>query len=114
MLIREVILTEGYFSELITAIQDLLVRMAAKDIKEIPTEKFKELLAKSGYITTTDELINAVDQSGHASSVDKDKIVPNNQLPDTVSTGDDEEDAVDVGDMAGDQAMQAINTELPQ
>lgn len=111
MLIREVI-TEGYFSELITAIQDLLVRMAAKDIKEIPTEKFKELLAKSGYVTTTDELINAVDRSGHASSVDKDKIVPNNQLPDTIDT--DTEPAVDVGDMAGSQAMSDINSELPQ
>ncbi len=111
MLIREVI-TEGYFSELITAIQDLLVRMAAKDIKEIPTEKFKELLAKSGYVTTTDELINAVDRSGHASSVDKDKIIPNNQLPDTVDT--EEDPAVDVGDMAGNQAMSDISSELPQ
>ncbi len=111
MLIREVI-TEGYFSELITAIQDLLVRMAAKDIKEIPTEKFKELLAKSGYITTTDELINAVDRSGHASSVDKDKIIPNNQLPDTIDT--EEDPSVDVGDMAGNQAMSDISSELPQ
>tara|TARA_Y100001937_G_C7028346_1_gene288860 strand:+ start:215 stop:550 length:336 start_codon:yes stop_codon:yes gene_type:complete len=111
MLIREVI-TEGYFSELITAIQDLLVRMAAKDIKEIPTEKFKELLAKSGYVTTTDELINAVDRSGHASSVDKDKIIPNNQLPDTIDT--EEDPSVDVGDMAGNQAMSDINSELPQ
>ena len=113
MLINEVVVKESYFSDLIVAVQDLLVRIAVKDIKEIPTEKFKELLAKSGYITTTDELINAVDQSGHASSVNKDKIVPNNQLPDTIST-DDEEDVVDVGDMAGNQAMQDINTELPQ
>jgi len=113
MLIREVILSEGYFSELITAIQDLLVRMAANDTKEISTENFKALLAKAGYITTTDELINAVDKSGYASSVDRNKIVPSNQLPDTVNT-DDPENAVDVGDMAGDQAMQDINAELPQ
>lgn len=112
MLINEVIVREGYFSELITTIQDLLVRMAAKDIKEISTEKFKKLLANQGYITTTDELINAVDQSGHASSVDKDKIVPKNQLPADIDT--EEDPAVDVGDMAGNQAMQDINTELPQ
>lgn len=112
MLINEVIVREGYFSELITTIQDILVRMAAKDIKEIPTEKFKKLLANQGYITTTDELINAVDKSGHASSVDKDKIVPKNQLPADMNT--DPEDAVDVGDVAGNQAMQDINSELPQ
>jgi hypothetical protein len=112
MLIREVILTEGYFSELITTIQDILVRMAAKDIKEIPTEKFKSLLANQGYITTTDELINAVDKSGHASSVDKDKIVPKNQLPDTVDT--DAEDTVDVGSLAGGQAIADVKSELPQ
>lgn len=112
MLIREVVLSEGYFSELITTVQDLLIRAAAKDIKEIPTEKFKQLLAKQGYITTTDELIAAVDKSGYASSVDKDKIVPNNQLPADMDT--EAEPALDVGNMAGNQAMQDINSELPQ
>jgi|TARA_B110000977_G_C10915511_1_gene430977 hypothetical protein len=111
MLIREVILSEGYFSELITTVQDLLVRVAAKDIKEVSTEKFRKVLAKQGFITTIDELITAIDQSGYASSVDKDKIVPNNQLPDTVSTGE-EEDEVDVAGMAGDQAIADIKSEL--
>lgn len=112
MLIREVVLSEGYFSELITTVQDLLIRAAAKDIKEIPTEKFKQLLAKQGYITTTDELIATVDKSGYASSVDKDKIVPNNQLPADMDT--EAEPALDVSNMAGNQAMQDINSELPQ
>ena len=106
MLIREVILSEGYFSELITTVQDLLVRVAAKDIKEVSTEKFRKVLAKQGFITTIDELITAIDQSGYASSV-----VPNNQLPDTVSTGE-EEDEVDVAGMAGDQAIADIKSEL--
>ena len=60
MLIREVILSEGYFSELITTVQDLLVRVAAKDIKEVSTEKFRKVLAKQGFITTIDELITAI------------------------------------------------------
>lgn len=110
MLISEIILKEGYFDELLVAVQDLLVRMASKNIKEISTEKFKSLLAKQGYITTTDELIQAVDQSGYASSVDKDKIVPSNELP--ADTNTDAEPAVDVGNMAGNQAMQDIKSGL--
>ena len=112
MLISEVVVKESYFSDLIVAVQDLLVRIAVKDIKEIPTEKFKDLLAKSGYIVTTDEVIQAVDQSGFASSVDKEKIVPMDELPATVDT--DAEPSVDVGAMAGNQAMSDINSELPQ
>lgn len=112
MLIREILLSEGYFSELIVTIQDLLIRIRSKDIKEIPTEKFRNLVAKQGYITTVDELIQAVDQSGYASSVDKEKIVPKGELPADIDT--DAEPSVDVGDMAGDQALQDINTELPQ
>ena len=110
MLIREVVLSEGYFNELMITVQDLLIRMASKGIKEMPTEKFKKLLAKQGYITTTDELIAAVDKSGYASSVDKDKIVPKGELPADMDT--DAEPAVDVGNMAGNQAMQDIKSEL--
>jgi hypothetical protein len=112
MLINEVVVKESYFSDLIVATQDLLVRIAATDVKEIPTEKFKNLLAKAGFIATTSEVIQAVDQSGFANSVDKEKIVPIDELPDTVST--EVEPSVDVGAMAGNQAMQDINAELPQ
>lgn len=110
MLIREIILSEGYYGELMTAVQDLLSRYMAKDIKEINTEKFKSLLAKQGYVTSTDELIQAVDQSGFASSVDAEKIVPKGELPADMNT--DAEQSRDVGAMAGDQAMQDIKADL--
>ena len=110
MLIRDIVLNEGYYSELIVAVQDLLSRYMAKNIKEIKTEKFKSLLAKQCFVTTTDELIQAVDKSGFASSVDAEKIVPKGELPADMNT--DAEQTVDVGNMAGDQAMQDIKADL--
>ena len=110
MLIRDIVLNEGYYSELIVAVQDLLSSYMAKNIKEIKTEKFKSLLAKQGFVTTTDELIQAVDKSGFASSVDAEKIVPKGELPADMNT--DAEQTVDVGNMAGDQAMQDIKADL--
>jgi len=112
MLINEVVVKESYFSDLIVAVQDLLVQIAATDVKEIPTETFRQALANEGFIATTAEVIQAVDQSGFASSVDKEKIVPMDELPATVDT--DAEPSVDVGAMAGNQAMSDINSELPQ
>ena len=110
MLIRDIVLREGYYSELIVAVQDLMSRYMAKEIKEIKTEKFKALLAKQGFVTSTDELIQAVDQSGFASSVDAEKIIPKGELPADMDT--DAEQTRDVGDMAGDQAMQDIKADL--
>jgi hypothetical protein len=110
MLIRDIVLREGYYSELIVAVQDLMSRYMAKGIKEIKTEKFKSLLAKQGFVTSTDELIQAVDQSGFASSVDAEKIIPQGELPADMDT--DAEQTRDVGAMAGDQAMQDIKADL--
>lgn len=111
MLINEIVnLKEDYHTELLTAVQDLLARIIAKDIAELPTEKFKALLAKQGYVASTDEIIQAVSQSGFASSVNADKIIPNDHLPDDMK--DNEEPPVDVGNIAGDQAMKDINSEL--
>lgn len=110
MLIRDIILSEGYYSELILAVQDLLAQAMSKDVKEISTEKFRNMLAKQGYVTTVDEVIQAVDSSGFASSVDSQKIIPANELPDSVST--DAEPSADVGQMAGNQAMQDIKADL--
>lgn len=110
MLIRDIVLSEGYYGELIIAVQDLLSRYMAKGIKEIKTEKFKSLLAKQGFVTTTEELIQAVDQSGFASSVDAQTIVPQGELPKDMNT--DSEQTVDVGNMAGNQAMKDIKADL--
>lgn len=105
------ILTEGYSEELIDVIQDILVGMMTADIKKISTEDFRNKLAQEGYIVSIDELIQAVSKSGFASSVDKNEIVPADQLGDMDTAP---EATVDVGDMAGDQAMSDINSELPQ
>jgi hypothetical protein len=110
MLIRDIILSEGYYGELMTAVQDLLSRYMSKGIKEIDTEKFKRLLAQQGFVTSTDELIQSVDQSGFASSVDAEKIIPKGELPADMNT--DAEQTRDVGAMAGDQAMQDIKADL--
>ncbi len=110
MLIREIVLSEGYYGERIVAVQDLLARYMAKDIKEINTEKFKTLLAKQGFVTTTDELIQAVDKSGFASSVDSQKIVPKGELPNDMNT--DAEQTTDVGKLAGNQAMKDVKADL--
>jgi hypothetical protein len=110
MLIREIVLSEGYYGELIIAVQDLLTRYMSKDIKEINTEKFKTLLAKQGFVTTTDELIQAVDKSGFASSVDSQTIVPKGELPNDMNT--DAEQTTDVGKLAGNQAMKDVKADL--
>lgn len=110
MLIRDIVLTENYYGELIVAVQDILTRAMSKGVKEIKTEKFKSLLAQQGYVTSTDELIQAVDQSGFASSVDQNKIVPKNELP--ADLNKDAEQTVDVSTIAGNQAKQDIKADL--
>jgi len=112
MLIKDIVLSESYVDDLVDAVKSLLVAFMSDEVKEIPTDKFKQMLAKQGYVMSTDEVIAAVDQSGFASSVDKEKIVPKSELP--ADTGTEAEPTVDVGDMAGNQAMTDINAELPQ
>ena len=113
MLIRDIILNEGYADELVQVVQDTLAMMMGDDVEEIPTEEFKALLAQNGFIASTEEIIAAVDASGFASTVDANSIIPTSELPSDIGQ-DPEEEPVDVGAMAGDQAMQDINKELPQ
>lgn len=107
MRIQEII-TENYVDELVDAVGDLLAAVMAKGMKKISTERFQQLLAKQGYVTTVEEIIQAVDQSGFASSVNADHIVPADELPDGIGTDDDQEDSVDVSDMADQAASQAV------
>jgi len=109
MKIADIVLSESYYNELLTAVQDLLVRVIDKGLKEIGTERFKALLAKQGYITTTNE-IGPVNDSGFATSVDKNKIVPKSELPTNMKP--DGEGSVDVSKLAGNQAMQNIKADL--
>lgn len=112
MLINDIILSENYTGELIDAVRRLLVQMMSSDIGSMPTSKFKRSLAQQGFVVSTEELIAAVDASGFASSVDREQIVPKSELP--ANSGQEEEPTVDVGALAGDQALADINSELPQ
>jgi len=109
MLIRDII-TESYQDDLLSAVQDLLAIVSSKDIKKISTEKFKNILAKQGFVASTDEIIQAVDMSGFASSVNDVEIIPGDELSGDVDT--DSEPSVDVGKMAGNQALSDIKSEL--
>ena len=62
--------TEGNYAELIIKDEDLMsiATKWAKIAKKYQQKNLKHIII---YITTTDELINAVDNPGHASSVDK-------------------------------------------
>ena len=103
------ILQESYDDKLISAVSDLIAIAMTKDIKKISMKKFEQVLAKQGYPASVDEIIQAVDQSGFASSVNKVEIVPSSELGIDV---DDQEPSVDVGGMAGDQAMSDIKSEI--
>lgn len=109
MRLHELFVKESYYDDLIVAVQDLLVRVMNKGLTEISTDRFKSLLAKQGYVTTTDELIAAVNDTGFVTSVDSEKIVPKGELPDDMKNA---EPTVDVGNMAGNQAMQDIKADL--
>ena len=110
MLINEVVVKEAYREELLIAVQDLLTYAMTRDITSISTEKFKKALAKQGYVASIDEIITAVDMSGFASSVNATEIIPSNQLSGDLDT--EEEPTVDVGAMAGNQALSDIKAEL--
>ena len=110
MYIREVVLQEAYVDNLVVQVQDLLSQMMTQDVDEISTERFRTILAKQGYTTSLEELIQAVNDSGFASSVDGNKIVPADELSGDVDT--DAEPTVDVSAMAGNQAMSDIKADL--
>lgn len=109
MLIRDILLSESYGDELLTAVRDLLTRIMAKDIKKISTDRFRTMLAKQGFVTTTEEVIQAVDASGFASSVNRDEIIPADEMPADMA---DTDDTPDVSDMANGQAMKDVKAEL--
>ncbi len=109
MLIRE-ILTESYDDDLIAVVRDLIVMAMNQDLSSIKMDNFQKALSDQGFDLDPEQIIQAVDKSGYASSVDDSEIVPKDQLSKDVST--DDEPSVDVGKMAGDQALSDIKAEL--
>ena len=103
------LLAESYEDKLISAVSDLMSIAITNDLKKISMKKFEEVLAKQGYPASVEEIIQAVDKSGFASSVNKVEIIPNTELG---LDKDNNEPTVDVGGMAGNQAMSDIKSEL--
>lgn len=119
ILINEITEPTAYVDQLVTAVSDLLATSIARDIQRISTERFRHRLAQQGFVTSTEELIQAIDQSGYASQVTPDEITLSNSLPDDMMTGGDGgtpegDPEMDISKMAGDQALNDIKTELPQ
>ena len=114
MLITEVVIvTESYENELLLAVQDLMSMAMSKDMKKLSTEKFQAKLKDQGFVASIEDIIQAVDKSGYANSVEKYAIVPKDELEDLTSDAPKEpEDQLDVSNMAGDQAMADIKAEL--
>lgn len=113
MLIEEIIVRESTEAEVIAEIQTQLARAMSQDISEISTQEFLELIHDQGYQwVTLETLIQLVDRSGYASSVNSDTIVPSSELGNDVPQADPEEVEQDVGDMASGAAMSGIEDEL--
>lgn len=107
MRINEII-KESYADDLIDVVRDLLSVIISKDVKKVSTEKFKSLLAKQGFVVSTDEVITAVDASGFARSVNSQEIVPGDEMGDI----ENDDTGVNVDDLAGSQAIKDIKSEL--
>ena len=102
--------------DLVSAVQDIMSMAMADDITKIPTRTVQDMLRRSGYNVSTDELILALDQSGFTSSQDKkivttkDEIPPDVQQSDYDASPENPDTGVDVNKMAGDQAMKDIKS----
>ena len=114
MKIREVILFESYFDDLQIAIRDRLAQVVGGDMDEIPTEVFRDLMGKDGFLLSTDELKQTLNDMDVVQSVDDEVITPKGKIPNDMAEPDAEaEPEVDVATMAGDQAMQDVKADLP-
>ena len=102
--------------DLVSAVQDIMSMAMADDIGKVPTATVQDMLRKSGYNVSTDELILALDQSGFTSSQDKKIITTKDEIPPDVAQSDydaspeNPDTGVDVDKMAGDQAMKDIKS----
>ena len=102
--------------ELVSAVSDIMSMAMADDVGKVPTATVQDMLRKSGYNVSTDELILALDQSGFTSSQDKKIITTKDEIPPEVTQSDydaspeNPDTGVDVDKMAGDQAMKDIKS----
>ena len=110
MRFREII-TEDYENVILAAVRDLLTRLMVRQVSEIETSRFQELLSLNGHDLDIPTIISVVDQSGFASSVNAQTITPKNQLPSDLQTGAQEtgdEESPDILDQGADDALDAV------
>ena len=112
MKISEIFLFESFYSELTDAIRDRLAQYSGKDISDIPTEEFRQALGNDGFLLSLDELKVTLSGMDAVSNVTDDSITPKGKIDN--DTVDDEDQEVSVSDMAGDAAIDAVKTSLPQ
>ena len=115
MLINEVIAVvekdEDFEAGLLAKVQDILTVAMSRDIEKVSTKKFLKILDANGYRDLTmDQLKLAVNTSGFANSIDEDIIGTKDELGADIDT--EEDPSVDVGAMAGDQALSDIKAEI--
>ena len=103
--------------DLVGAVSDIMSMAMADNIGKVPTATVQDMLRRSGYNVSTDELILALDQSGFTSSQDKKMITTKDEIPPDVTQSDYDanpeekpDNGVDVGDLAGNQAMKDIKS----
>jgi hypothetical protein len=114
MKIFEVLLFEAYFDDLKVAVLDRLAQFVGSDKNEISTEEFRDALASDGFLMSAEELVKALEQMDVVQSATVDTITPKGKIPNDMVDPEQELDQVDVGAMAGDQAMSAVKDDLPQ
>ncbi len=102
--------------DLVSAVSDIITMAMADDVTKVPTRMVQDMLRRSGYNVSMDELIMALDQSGFTSSQDKTMITTKDEIPPEISQNNydarssdlDNDTGVDVEKIAGDQAMKDI------
>ena len=102
--------------DLVSAVSDIITMAMADDVTKVPTRMVQDMIRRSGYNVSMDELIMALDQSGFTSSQDKTMITTMDEIPpeisknnsDARSSDTDNDTGVDVEKIAGDQAMNDI------
>ena len=97
---------------------DRLTQYVGKEQTDIPTDEFRMALADDGFMLSFEEMKASMEEMGVVANVGPDSITPkgkvSNDLVDPEGEEEFAEPEVDVGDMAGDQAMSAVKDQLPQ
>ena len=113
MLIRDII-TENTSEDMVETVADILTTMMANEHDKVSTKQLQSLMALQGFNVSVEQLIMAAEESGYASSQDREFVVAKSGLPDDMSQELDISQGEEghVGDLAQGQAMSDIDQDL--